>query len=65
MGSDGSMRRNDAINICRKDPSCHMFYDRRGKGYDFISCNAAASVEYTGSGTVLYRNGNFREIRFI
>ena len=54
---------NDSKNECQNNPSCHMFYDRCGKGDQFKFCNGAASVVESGCGSVLYGNGNVKTIK--
>ena len=56
---------NDAKKECISDPSCDMFYDRKGAGSNFRACENTASIRNSTIGAILYHfSGNITSTKF-
>ena len=56
---------NDAKKECVSDPSCDMFYDRKGAGSSFRACDNTASIRNSTIGAILYHfSGNITSTKF-
>ena len=51
---------NDAKKECTTNPSCHVFYDSKGAGGKFHTCDNTTSIKDSTVGSILYqvRKGN-------
>ena len=57
-----SRNMHDAKEECKRNPSCHIFYDVCGYGNEFRYCKDTASVKLSSCGSVLFRHGNLLAI---